>query len=99
ETAPAAATRDMYVKDGTLEPALSKLGPLAAGVPGHLAGLDLALRRAGTRKLGELIAPSADLCERGFAATADYARVARGSAGELAKYPASRAELLKPDGS
>ena len=43
ETAPARATRDMFVRDGrpdTVEPT----GPLASGVPGALAAYDLALR-------------------------------------------------------
>src|SRR5437870_8281571 len=34
ETAPAAATRDMFVRDGTAVPDLSLTGSLAAGVPG-----------------------------------------------------------------
>src|SRR5216117_3621822 len=40
ETAPAGATRDMYVRHGKAEPELSLTGPLAAGVPGALAAYD-----------------------------------------------------------
>src|SRR5207237_2670830 len=37
ETAPGAATRDMFVRNGKVVPELSLTGPLAAGVPGPLA--------------------------------------------------------------
>ena len=37
ETAPASATRDMYIRDGVAVPALSRDGALAIGVPGALA--------------------------------------------------------------
>src|SRR5436190_12384933 len=36
ETAPARATRDIYVKDGKPQPALSQTVPLAAATPGAL---------------------------------------------------------------
>jgi len=48
ETAPAAATRDMFVRAGKVEPDLSLTGPLAAGVPGALAAYDYALRHWGS---------------------------------------------------
>src|SRR6266542_4659225 len=47
ETAPAAATRNMFVRIGKADPDLSLTGPLAAGVPGALAAYDYALRRYG----------------------------------------------------
>src|SRR5881275_558668 len=37
ETAPAAATRNMYLREGKADLRLSQTGPLAAGVPGALA--------------------------------------------------------------
>ena len=37
ETAPAAATRDMFVRDGKADTELSQTGALASGVPGALA--------------------------------------------------------------
>src|SRR5438876_11907734 len=43
ETAPAAATRDMFVRDGRADGALSQTGPLAAGVPGALGAYAYAL--------------------------------------------------------
>src|SRR5438128_11946214 len=47
ETAPARATRDMYIKDGKPQPELSQTGPLAAATPGALAGYALALKEHG----------------------------------------------------
>src|SRR5436309_9047121 len=40
ETAPAAATRDMFLRDGKADAGLSLTGPLAMGVPGALAAYD-----------------------------------------------------------
>src|SRR5437867_10348439 len=37
ETAPAAATRDMFIRDGKADTELSQTGALASGVPGSLA--------------------------------------------------------------
>ena len=54
ETAPAAATRDMYVDDstGAIRPDLSRRGALASGVPGSVAGLLAAHERWGRARAG-----------------------------------------------
>jgi gamma-glutamyltranspeptidase/glutathione hydrolase len=57
ETAPAAATRDMYLREGVADKA-SLFGPLAAGTPGLLAGFALALREYGTQPLAEVLRPA-----------------------------------------
>src|SRR5689334_22145045 len=49
ETAPAKATRDMFVRNGKAETGLTQTGPLAAGVPGALAAYDYALKHYGKR--------------------------------------------------
>jgi gamma-glutamyltranspeptidase/glutathione hydrolase len=74
EMAPAAASRDMYVKEGVDEHA-SLLGGLAVGTPGLVAGLDLAVRRYGTMPLGELLQPAIALTEAGFAIGPHHARM------------------------
>ncbi len=67
ETAPAAATREMFVgSDGKADPARSRDGHLAAGVPGAVAGMADALRRFGTMPLARVIAPAIRLAEQGF---------------------------------
>ncbi|MCI0548958.1 MAG: gamma-glutamyltransferase, partial [Candidatus Rokubacteria bacterium] len=53
ETAPAAATRDMFVAPGVAEDA-SRNGPLAIATPGLVVGLALVLERWGTRPLAEV---------------------------------------------
>ena len=67
EMAPAAATRNMYVRNGRGDTELSQTGALASGVPGELAAFDYAIRRFGKKKLGELILPAAKIAEEGFA--------------------------------
>ena len=57
ETAPAAATRDMYLAPGLPERA-SLAGPLAVATPGFVAGLALALDRYGTLSLADVLAPA-----------------------------------------
>ena len=66
ETAPAKATRDMYIKEGKPQPELSQTGPLAAATPGALAGYALALKEHGRLSLADLVLPAAELAERGF---------------------------------
>ena len=67
--APVAARDDMFPVDekGRVKNGLNYHGWLAAGVPGTLAGLGLALERYGTRTLRDVLAPSIQLCEEGVA--------------------------------
>lgn len=99
ETAPALATRDMFIRDGKAESSLSLTGPLASGVPGSLAAYDLALREHGTKSLAELLRGAADVAEEGFALDSKYAARLRGAADTLRQFPGSAALLLKEDGS
>jgi len=71
ETAPGAAKRDMYLQaDGTAGKQ-SQVGPLAAGVPGTLAGLDAIHDRFGTRPWKELVLPAIHLARDGFRTDAE----------------------------
>jgi len=66
ETAPAAATRDMFVgPDGHVTDA-SVVGPLASGVPGAVAGLTAALAAHGSLPLRTVMAPAIRLAAQGF---------------------------------
>jgi len=47
ETAPAAGTRDLFVRGGKADAQLSQTGALAAAVPGALAAYDYAIRNYG----------------------------------------------------
>ena len=99
ETAPAAATRDMYLKDGQPQGEWSVTGPLAVGTPGALAAYELALKNHGTVSLNDLLLPAAEIAERGFALDRIYARNLKSSQKSLARFPSSAALLLKDDGS
>jgi gamma-glutamyltranspeptidase / glutathione hydrolase len=66
EKAPAAATKDMFIRDGKADTTLSQTGALASGVPGELAAFDYALRKHGKLTLRELLLPAADIAETGF---------------------------------
>lgn len=65
--APAAARADMFPLEanGKVKKNLNSHGWLAVGVPGTLAGLQLALERYGTRSLRQILAPTIQLCEEG----------------------------------
>lgn len=67
EKAPLAATRDMFLDaDGEVDIERSRYSRLAAGVPGTVAGLSLALEKYGTISLAEALAPAIDLAKNGF---------------------------------
>lgn len=67
ETAPAAATRDMYVDaDGNVIENLSLVGHRAAGVPGTVAGMWAAHQRFGSLPWPELVAPALALARGGY---------------------------------
>jgi gamma-glutamyltranspeptidase/glutathione hydrolase len=67
ETAPAAATRDMYLgPDGNVIEDQSTVGHRASGVPGTVAGLALAHRRFGTLPWSDLVSYAQRLAAKGF---------------------------------
>src|SRR6185503_3357391 len=65
--APAAARADMFPLEpnGRVKGGVNSTGWLAAGVPGTVAGLELALQRHGTRSLRDILAPAIQMCEEG----------------------------------
>ncbi|MBL8850928.1 MAG: gamma-glutamyltransferase [Planctomycetaceae bacterium] len=65
ERAPAAATPDMFTSDGD-DPAASRRGGLAVGVPGTVAGLCFALEHYGTLGRDQVLAPAIRLARDGF---------------------------------
>ncbi len=80
ETAPAKASRDMYLdKNKNVIPDLSTTGHLAAGVPGSVAGMYEAHRKYGKIKWQLLLEPAIRYAEKGIKVTA-------GNATSLNKY-------------
>jgi gamma-glutamyltranspeptidase/glutathione hydrolase len=102
ETAPAAATPDMFVTAGG-KPDIRKSRDIgtAIGVPGTVAGLALALERYGSGRftLPQLIAPAATLAEDGFIIADDLADTLPGTRDKFARFPSSAKIFLKGDGS
>ena len=67
ETAPAAASRDMYLtRDGTVHPVRSLFGHLAPGVPGTVHGLWTAHQRYGSLPWRGLLEPAIGLARDGW---------------------------------
>ena len=74
EKAPLKSDRDMYLdKNGELIPGKSRLGALAVGVPGTIAGLFEIHDKFGSLPFSELINPAIDLAENGIIITARQA--------------------------
>ncbi|GAB2767604.1 gamma-glutamyltranspeptidase/glutathione hydrolase [Hymenobacter luteus] len=70
ETAPAAATRDMYLdQQGNVIPDLSTLGHLAAGVPGTVAGMVELHQKLGKLPWKDVVQPAVDLAAKGVVLT------------------------------
>jgi gamma-glutamyltranspeptidase/glutathione hydrolase len=91
EMAPAAATPDMFVRNGKADTALSQTGPLASGVPGSLAAYEYAVEHYGKKKLKDLILPAADIADQGFRLDEAYARTLKSVTKEMSAFASSRA--------
>ena len=99
EVAPAAAARDMFVRNGKAVPELSLRGGLAVAVPGEVAGLTAALRRHGTLSLAAVMQPAIRYARDGFPVGAHLAReIAQNLAG-LRAAPELARSFLHPDGT
>ncbi len=98
EMAPAAANKNMFVKDGKPMPTASQTGPLASGVPGALAAYKLALEKCGSIKLARALAPGEKAAREGFEISSGYARAVYGERKALHKFEGSRAVFFKADG-
>jgi gamma-glutamyltranspeptidase/glutathione hydrolase len=88
ETAPAAATRDMYLDaDGDVAGDPSLTGHKAVGVPGTVAGLWEAQQRHGNLPWKDLLAPAIDLAEHGFVVPAQLEQRMREDQQRLQRVP------------
>jgi gamma-glutamyltranspeptidase / glutathione hydrolase len=99
ETAPAAATRDMFVgaDDKVMEgPNSSTVGWRASAVPGSVAGFALALEKYGSGKLtwADVCEPSRRLAEAGHVVSQGTAASLRGSAKLLGQFDESKRVYL-----
>jgi gamma-glutamyltranspeptidase/glutathione hydrolase len=87
EKAPEAATRDMYLDSlGEAVPEMSRLGNLAAGVPGSVDGMVELHRKFGSKPWKDLLIPAIHLAREGFALTEKEAMGLNHNAGNFRKY-------------
>ncbi|MBI4658654.1 MAG: gamma-glutamyltransferase [Verrucomicrobia bacterium] len=95
--APAAASADMFGldEDGAVRERGNEFGWRACGVPGTLAGLQLAIDRYATKSFRELAAPALELARSGFSVSQGLANASRSMAARLKKDPGSAKLLLK----
>ncbi|MBX9963179.1 MAG: gamma-glutamyltransferase [Burkholderiales bacterium] len=95
ETAPLAASRDMYLNDrGEPDARASLDGGKAAGIPGTPAGLAHIAQRYGRLPLARLLAPAIELAEQGFVVDGRYIAAASWRASVLKADPAAAAVFL-----
>jgi gamma-glutamyltranspeptidase/glutathione hydrolase len=98
ETAPAAATRDMFLDSkGEPDPKKSRDSGLSIGVPGTVRGLALAHEKYGSGRfsLADLVAPAVRLAREGIAVEEDLADSLPAAAPRLGRFPSSAAIFLK----
>ncbi len=99
EMAPAAAHRDIYIdKDGNVirGEGGSTRGYRAAGVPGTVAGFEMAFKKHGSGKVtwADLVEPSVRLAKNGYVLTYRLAQIMRSYARDLELYEDSKRIFL-----
>jgi gamma-glutamyltranspeptidase/glutathione hydrolase len=100
ETAPAAASRDMYLdRTGQPVPGSSLFGWRAVAVPGTVMGLDMALREYGTMSRARVMEAAIRLAREGFVLTSADARLIAQGAPRLRQDPEAARIFLHPDGT
>ena len=100
ETAPTQTTPDVFLNpDGQANPFKSRYSGLGVGVPGTVAGLELAWRKYGSGKFtfGELVEPAVKLARQGLTVEGDFGDTLPIIAPVLALHPSSARIYLKPD--
>jgi gamma-glutamyltranspeptidase/glutathione hydrolase len=100
ETAPAAASRDMFL-DQTGNPVTNRslVGPLAAGVPGTVAGLALAQRKYGRLSLASVMAPAIALARDGFEISWHTSDSLASHRTLFSRFPSTARVFLRADGT
>ena len=100
ERAPLAATANMYLDSaGNVIKGSTTTGHLAVGIPGSVAGFEMALEKYGTMKRADVIAPSIRLAEEGFVLDRGDVELLATATDDFKVDPATRAIFLKPGGA
>ena len=100
EKAPSQASVDMFLdQKGNADSEVSRYSHLAAGVPGTVAGLAMALTEYGTISLQEAMAPAIKLAEGGFIVTQRFSEGLKEKEQMLKRWDSTRKIFYKDDGS
>jgi gamma-glutamyltranspeptidase/glutathione hydrolase len=100
EKAPLAATKTMYLdENGEVRDNSNHDGILAVGVPGTVAGLELAHQRLGSMEWAELLQPAIDIARNGMPISWHLHDAFKGYQDEWNLYPSSAKIFLHADGS
>jgi gamma-glutamyltranspeptidase / glutathione hydrolase len=97
ETAPSAASRNMYLDGAGKLTNKSIVGHLAVGVPGSVAGMVAALEKYGTMSLRDVIAPAIELAQQGWVIDSSFSRGLGSDSGLVARFEGRR--LFFPGGA
>jgi gamma-glutamyltranspeptidase/glutathione hydrolase len=97
EKAPLKATRDMFLNtEGNVDIDRARFSYKAAGVPGTVAGLALALKCYGTMSLQEVIEPAIRLADKGIVVTRDLAASLKAKRERLLRWEETKKIFFKP---
>lgn len=100
ESAPAAASRDMFLNDeGELDQVREYFSLQSAGVPGTVAGLLYALDKYGTLNREQVLAPAIALAQEGLPVSFALSFEIGASAKRLRRNPAAKHLFFKADGA
>ena len=100
EMAPALAHKDMYLDaQGNVDKQKARFSYLSVGVPGTVAGFELAHKKYGKLPWSKLVEPAIQLAEQGFYVNWDLATKLDRRKQHLSKHDASRKVFYKEDGS
>lgn len=95
EMAPAAADRDMYLNaDGSVNRDLALNGPLAAGIPGEIAGLEHLAEHYGKLSLAESLKPAIRIAREGFPVYTKLHRMLGYKQKTIRRWPAATSAFL-----
>ncbi|WP_416777377.1 gamma-glutamyltransferase [Xenorhabdus budapestensis] len=100
ETAPAAASADMYLdKEGNVIKGASLYGYKAIGVPGTVMGLDTALQKYGTLTREQVMAPAIKLAREGYILTRGDTDIMDTTVKRFTQDPETARIFLRKDGT
>lgn len=100
ETAPAAASADMYLDaDGKVKKDASLYGYLAAGVPGTVLGMETARKKYGKLSREQVMEPAIRLAREGFILTRADTDILDTTVARFKQDPESAKIFLRKDGS